>query len=153
MVAGATAHPVWDDRPWPPCHPHHHRGCNYCSCRNRWSLHLQAVFRSLNYLVTGLTFKVSETQTKFRSTDSLSEQRSTVLLIKVFIDPYLQPFGARLSNVKKAPVFCNWNGIFNWFVLYLLCFILHRHKVVVFGRCFFCLWSWKKNPPEKPNDD
>lgn len=74
----------------------------------------------------------------------MSEQQSTVLLIKVFIDPYLQPFGARLSNVKKAPVFCNWNGIFNWFVLYLLCFMLHKHRMVVFGWCFFCLWSWKK---------
>lgn len=153
MVAGATAHPVWDDRPWPPRHPHHHRGCNYSSCRSRWSLHLQAVFRSLNYLVTGLTFKVSETQTKFRATDSLLEQRSTVLLIKVFIDPYLQPFGARLSNVKKAPVFCSWNGIFNWFVLYLLCFILHKHRMVVFGRCFFCLWSSKKKSSRKTYDD
>lgn len=127
-------------------HPHHRRGWNCSSCRSRRWLHLQAIFRWLHYLVTALPFKVSETQTEFRATDSLSEQWSTVskcLLTKIFLDPCLQIFGARRCNAKKARVFCNWNGILGWLVLYLLLFILHKHRLVVFGRCFFFLWSWK----------
>lgn len=71
-------------------HPHHHRGWNCSSCGSRWWLHLQAVFRSLNYLVPALPFKASGTQTEFRATDSLVDQQSTVaecLLMKIFIDP------------------------------------------------------------------
>lgn len=121
-------------------HPHHHRGWNCSSCGSRWWPHLEAVFRSLNYLVRVLPFKASGTQTEFRATDSLAEQQSTVaecLLMKIFIDPCLQLFGARLWNSKKARVFCDWNEIFGWLVLYFGCFILHKHRMVVFGRCFF----------------
>lgn len=75
--------------------------------------------------------------------------------MKIFVDPCLQLFGARLWNSKKARVFCDWNKIFGRLVLYFGCFILHKHRRVVFGRCFFLLAVLKNEIKFslKPDDD